>query len=55
MAPLIEVPPPNNWRGIRSIVAANAVAVCSSPTAVQSATSTCMRGPVHCTMVTAIA
>ena len=55
MAPLIEVPPPNNWRGTRSIAAAKAAAVCSSPTALHSATWTCIIGPVHCTMVTAIA
>src|SRR6266516_7489325 len=34
MAPLIEVPPPNSWRGVRSIAAANAAAVSSSPTRV---------------------
>ena len=55
MAPLIEVPPPNRWRGASSIAAAKASALRSSPIRVQSTTWTCIAGPVHCTMVTAIA
>ena len=54
MAPEIEVPPPNNWRGAASIAVASAVTLASSLTSIQSTTTTCSRGPVHCTMVTAI-
>src|SRR6266516_7365101 len=49
MAPLIEVPPPNSWRGVRSIAAANAAAVSSSPTRVHPHHLNLQRrpGPLH--------
>ncbi len=54
MAPLIDVPPPNSWRGTASMAAASASMEVSSLTSRQGTTSTCMVGPVHCTIVTAI-
>ena len=55
MAPLIDVPPPNSWRGAASMAAASASIEASSLTSLQGTTCTCMAGPVHCTIVTAIA
>jgi len=55
MAPLIDVPPPNSWRDSASIAAASASMDASSLTSIQGTTCTCSTGPVHCTMVTAIA
>ena len=54
MAPLTEVPPPNNCRGAASTASAKALAEPASLISVQGTTCTCMAGPVHCTMVTAI-
>ena len=54
MAPLIEVPPPNNCRGAASMASAKALAEAASLISVHGTTCTCMAGPVHCTMVTAI-
>jgi hypothetical protein len=54
MAPLSDVPPPNNCRGAASMASAKASAEPASLISVQGTTCTCMVGPVHCTMVTAI-
>ena len=55
MAPLIEVPPPWSRRWVAAIPSAKAPVVASSLTTVQGSTCTCNAGPVHCTIVTAIA
>ena len=54
MAPLIEVPPPNNCRGTRSMAPAKSSAVAASLIWVHGTTRTCSRGPVHWNMVTPI-
>jgi hypothetical protein len=54
MAPLIDVPPPNSWRGTLSMASATACMEASSLMRVQGSTCTCNTGPVHCTMVTAM-
>ncbi len=50
----MEVPPPNSWRGAFSIASANASIEASSAIKAHGTTCTCMAGPVHCVMVTAI-
>jgi|GEM_PF-3749072 len=55
IAPLMEVPPLNSWRGARSMASATASMVASSAMRVHGTTTTCRAGPVHCTMVTATA
>jgi hypothetical protein len=55
MAPEIDVPPPWSRRGVASTAAAKSSAEAASRTIVQPITWICIAGPVHCTMVTAIA
>ena len=55
MAPLIDVPPPNSWRGALSMASAKACIEASSLISIHGTTWICSAGPVHCVMVTAIA
>ena len=55
IAPLIDVPPPNNCLGVPSMVSAIARNVASLSMRIHGTTCACSAGPVHCIMVTAIA
>lgn len=54
IAPLIEVPPPKSRRGAASIRRASAVAAAASGRRVQGMEGTCMAGPVHWNIATAM-
>ena len=54
MAPEIEVPPPNSFRGVCSMSLAAEATEASSLRCVQGSTSACRNGPVHCIIASAI-